>query len=191
MCAHHVCVWASLLTFLCFLRTPTYTWQRARTNFPHPIAGAVTKQSCHVTRKNAVQTLVRLWATSSTFVSAANTVKGACCPNDISASLSVIYPDFYKWWPPTPQCAFNLGVQFENLFKLVCQGGTADCFLYRTHVGRCNTTCAKSKAEKQTSNSTRLVSSKERRAGKANNLKTESWSAVILKKPNRRDEMKE
>lgn len=37
---------------------------------------------------------------------------------------------------------FQFGAQFENLFKLVCQGGTADCLLYCTHVGRFDTTCA-------------------------------------------------
>ena len=42
---------------------------------------------------------------------------------------------------------FQFGVQFENLFKLVCQGGTADCLLYRTHVGRSDTTCAGKEAE--------------------------------------------
>lgn len=84
---------------------------------------------------------------SATSVPAAHTVTGACCPSGVLASLSAIYPDFYKRWPPTPQCAFNLGVQFENLFKLVCQGGTADCLLYRTHVGRCDTTCAESKPQ--------------------------------------------
>lgn len=41
----------------------------------------------------------------------------------------------------TPMC-FQFGVQFENLFKLVFQGGTVDCLLYRTHVGRFDTICA-------------------------------------------------
>lgn len=50
----------------------------------------------------------------------------------------------------TPMC-FQFGLQFENLFKLVCQGGTTDCLLYRTHVGRFDTTCAGSRAEQQTS----------------------------------------
>lgn len=44
---------------------------------------------------------------------------------------------------------FQFGVQFENLFKLVCQGGTADCLLYRTHVGRFDTTCAGNGAEQK------------------------------------------
>lgn len=44
---------------------------------------------------------------------------------------------------------FQFGVQFENLFKLVCQGGTADCLLYRTHVGRFDTTCAGKGAEQR------------------------------------------
>lgn len=41
----------------------------------------------------------------------------------------------------TPMC-FQFGLQFENLFKLVCQGGTVDCLLYRTHVGPFDATCA-------------------------------------------------
>ena len=48
----------------------------------------------------------------------------------------------------TPMC-FQFGVQFENLFKLVCQGGTADCLLYHTHVGRFDTTCAGNGAEQK------------------------------------------
>lgn len=52
---------------------------------------------------------------------------------------------------------FQFGAQFENLFKLVCQGGTADCLLYRTHVGRFDTTCAGNRAgQKKTSDSERL-----------------------------------
>lgn len=41
----------------------------------------------------------------------------------------------------TPMC-FQFGLQFENLFKLVCQGGTVDCLLYRTLVGPFDATCA-------------------------------------------------
>lgn len=51
---------------------------------------------------------------------------------------------------------FQFGVQFENLFKLVCQGGTTDCLLYRTHVGWFDTTCVGKGAEQKTSENERL-----------------------------------
>lgn len=41
---------------------------------------------------------------------------------------------------------FQFGVQLENLFKLDRRGRTADCLLYRTHVGRFDTTCAGNRA---------------------------------------------
>lgn len=59
----------------------------------------------------------------------------------------------------TPMC-FQFGVQFENLLKLVCQGGAEDCFLYRTHVGRFDTTCAGNGAERrkpQTTKDTQIL----------------------------------
>lgn len=57
---------------------------------------------------------------------------------------------------------FQFWVQFENLFKLVCQGGTADCLLYRTHVGRFDTTCAGNGAEQKTSdNESRILQQTE------------------------------
>lgn len=70
---------------------------------------------------------------------------------------------------------FQFGVQFENLFKLVCQGGTADCLLYRTHVGRFDTTCAGTGAEQKTSDNRRLYppthedARKERERGERKN----------------------
>lgn len=57
----------------------------------------------------------------------------------------------------TPMC-FQFGVQFENLLKLVCQGGAEDCLLYRTHVGRFDTTCAGNGAQKpQTRKDTQIL----------------------------------
>lgn len=59
----------------------------------------------------------------------------------------------------TPMC-FQFGVQFENLLKLVCQGGATDCLLYRTHVGRFDTTCAGNGAEQrkpQTTKDTQIL----------------------------------
>lgn len=115
-----------------------------------PCSHTITKPSCHLmggkysdtNPGTALGTII----TSVWLPSCSNQ---RSCPCIILASLSVSYPDSCKRWLPELQCVFNLEVQFENLLKLVRQGGAVDCLLYRTHAGRFDTTCASNGAQQR------------------------------------------
>lgn len=123
---------------------------RAKTHVP-TLQPYHNKPSCHLMGANTqTPTLARHLAQSQHLSgSLAACSNQRSCPCIILASLSVSYPDSCKRWLPAPQCVFNLEVQFENLLKLVRQGGAVDCLLYRTHAGRFDTTCASNGAQQR------------------------------------------
>ena len=111
ICEHDACVGLWLLnlwwTFLRVIKSCMYTVHVAGTHVS-------TTQPYHNKKKIPATSCAemlfrhpRWWNHGYLSGSPAAYSNKGSCPCIILAFLLVTYPDFHKWWPPTPQCAFN------------------------------------------------------------------------------------